>query len=185
LDRPDAASPGETPAEGTPLPARNGTQPVHLGPLRARRRVQRRRLVGMLAAAAVALAVVGIAPRLWDGDGNRGDSQVAGEVPDGRTVGVLAGGDGAAVARVVTNDDGDFVVLDRLPSLERDRTYQLWDVDGPEPVSVGLLGDGTVGSVPVDLPSSVSHLAITDEVAGGARAPTGPILASGTVTLPT
>ncbi len=180
LDRPAVPSVGEAPVEVTLLRAHTESRPAQLDRSLARRRAQRRRLVGMLAAAAVALAVVGIGSRLWDGDGS-GDSQIADEVPAGRTVGVLAGGDGADLARVVADDKGEFVVLDGLPPLESDRAYQLWAVDGPDPVSVGLLGDGTAEAVPVDLPESVSRLAITDELAGGAPAPTGPILASGSV----
>jgi anti-sigma-K factor RskA len=182
--RPVVAPAGAAQHEAAPQRPRPGPPPAHFDRSLARRRAQRRRLVGLVAAAAVALAVVGIAPRLWDDDGGT-DAQISDAVRDGRTVGVLAGEDGADMARVVTYDRSEFVVLDGLPELGSDRSYQLWDVDGPEPVSVGLLGDGTVEAVPVDLPDSASRLAITDELAGGARAPTGPILASGTVTRPT
>jgi anti-sigma-K factor RskA len=167
----------------------NGT-PLHLaGPTlahpyqSARRRGMRRRLALLAAAAAVAAVVgVGVGTQLTnDGDGS---GTLAGVSIDGPTVAVLADAHGADVARVVGNDDGDVLVLEKLPPLAAQREYQLWSVAGPRPVSLGLLGDGHDEVVPVSLPASTTKLAISDEPEGGSIAPTGPVVGSGTIVRP-
>lgn len=169
------------PLNGTPL------HPVGPGPARldqsAGRRGMRRRLA-LLAAAAAVVAVVGVGVGTRLGNDGNGSGSLAGVSIDGPTVAVLADAHGADVARVVTNDDGDVLVLEKLPPLVSERSYQLWSVDGPRPVSLGLVGDGRDEAVPLSLPASTSKLAISDEPAGGSATPTGPIVASGAIVRP-
>ncbi len=149
----------------------------------ARRRRMRHRLAALAAAAAVvAVLGVGVGTRLNHDD--NGSGTVAGISTDGPTVAVLADAHGADVARVVTNDDGDVLVLEELPRLSAERTYQLWSVDGPRAVSLGLVGDGHDEAVPVSLPADTTTLAISDEPARGSITPTGPVVASGAVIRP-
>ena len=149
----------------------------------ARRRGMRRRLA-LLAAAAAVVAVVGVGVGTQlDNDGN-GSGTLAGVSIDGPTVAVLADAHGADVAHVVANDDGDVLVLEKLPRLAAQREYQLWSVDGARPVSLGVLGDGHDEAVPLSLPASTAKLAISEEPAGGSTMPTGPIVASGSIVRP-
>jgi anti-sigma-K factor RskA len=187
-------------AEPTPRPADRPTDDRSVVPFRAPDRVDRpahaagrsrrdprsRRSRWMTAAAsavAVAAAVVavfGFATRGSDGADTVGElAQQAEE--HGDTLGTLTDTSGQPVARVVSDDGSSYVVLDRLQELPEGRTYQLWSTDGPEPVSLGLLGDGKAGAAPVSLPPSATELAISDEVATGATAPTT-IVATGPIT---
>jgi anti-sigma-K factor RskA len=169
------------PMNGTPLhPV--GPSLAHLDPL-ARRRGMRRRLALMAAAAAV-VAVVGVGVGTQLGNDGDGSGTLAGVSIDGPTVAMLADAHGADVARVVANGDGDVLVLEKLPTLAAQREYQLWSVDGARPVSLGLLGDGHDEAVPLSVPASTTKLAISDEPAGGSIAPTGPVVASGTIVRP-
>lgn len=163
---------------GTPLPP-VGPPLAHLDQS-ARRRGMRRRLA-LLAAAAAVVAVVGVGVGTRLGNDGNGSGTLAGVSIDGPTVAVLADAHGAGVARVVANDDGDVLVLDELPRLSAAREYQLWSVDGAQPVSLGLLGDGHDEAVPLDLPASTAKLAISEEPVGGSTTPTGPIVASGAI----
>jgi anti-sigma-K factor RskA len=168
---------GAAPTNGAPL------RPVGPAPANqdqsARRRGLRRRLA-VLAAAAAVVAVVGVGVGTQLGNDGNGSGTLAGV----STVAVLADAHGADVARVVTNDDGDVLVLEELPPLSTERTYQLWSIDGPRPVSLGLLGDGHDEAVPVTLPAETAKLAISQEPAGGSTTPTGPVVASGAVVRP-
>jgi anti-sigma-K factor RskA len=166
------------PVNGTPLHP-IGSRLGHLDQS-ARRRGMRRR-VALLAAAAAVVAVVGVGVGTQLGNDDNDSGTLAGVSIDGRTVAVLADAHGAGVARVVANDDGDVLVLDRLPRLSAAREYQLWSVDGAQPVSLGILGDGHDEAVPLDLPASTAKLAISEEPVGGSRSPTGPIVASGAI----
>jgi anti-sigma-K factor RskA len=169
------------PMNGTPLhPV--GPRVAHLDEA-ARRRGMRRRLA-LLAAAAAVVAVVGVGVGTQVGNDGDGSGTLAGVSIDGPTVAVLADAHGAGVARVVANDDGDVLVLEKLPPLSAQRDYQLWSVDGTRPVSLGVLGDGHDEAVPLSLPPATAKLAISEEPAGGSITPTGPIVASGTIVRP-
>ena len=167
----------------------NGTSLHPVGPAltpldrSARRRGMRRRLA-LLAAAAAVVAVVGVGVGTQLDNNGNGSGTLAGVSIDGPTVAMLADAHGAGVARVVANDDGDVLVLEKLPPLPAQRDYQLWSVDGARPVSLGVLGDGHDEAVPLSLPASTAKLAISEEPAGGSRMPTGPIVASGAIVRP-
>jgi anti-sigma-K factor RskA len=156
-------------------------------PPRHRRTVGRagpRRLVlaGLAAAAAVVVAV-GVLPRAWDGadDGPATTEVVAPELP----VGEITAADGTPVARVDADDRGSYVELMAVvPPLPTDRTYQLWSLDGPDPVSLGLLGTGADPVARVSLPEGTTSVAISDEPAGGSPAPSGLIAGTGDLAVP-
>lgn len=171
----------EPPVNGAPL------HPVGVGRARpdqsARPRGVRRR-VALLAAAAAVVAVVGVGVGTRVNNDDHGSGTLAGVSTDGPTIAVLADAHGADVARVVRNDDGDVLVIEELPRLSAERAYQLWSVDGSQPVSLGLLGDGHDEAVPVSLPAATTALAISEEPAGGSTTPTGPVVASGAVVRP-
>ena len=86
-------------------------------------------------------------------------------------------------AKVVVLPSGQgFLVSSTLPSLDNGRTYQLWAIEGNQPISLGLLGHAP-GQAAFTMAGSTrtSHLSITAEPAGGSVFPTGPIIATGTV----
>jgi anti-sigma-K factor RskA len=88
-----------------------------------------------------------------------------------------------ALAHVVVVPSGQgFLVSSELPSLSDDRTYQLWAIEGNQPISLGLLGRSP-RQVAFTMAGSTrpSHLSITAEPMGGSVFPTGPIIATGTV----
>jgi anti-sigma-K factor RskA len=169
------------PINGTAL-HQVGRTPTHPDPSAQRRGMRLR--VALLAAAAAVVAVVGVGVGTQLGNDGDGSGTLAGVSTDGPTVAVLADAHGADVARVVANDDGDVLVLEKLPGLAAQREFQLWSVDGPHPVSLGLLGDGHDEVVPLSLPASTTKLAISDEPEGGSIAPTGPVVASGAIVRP-
>jgi anti-sigma-K factor RskA len=157
-----------------------GAGPRHL----ARRRRPWERVAGLAAAAVVLVAAaLGIGYVL----GDRGEEQPdladqADEAIDaGDPVATLATPDGAPVARVVVTDTGTgYFLADDLPTLEEGRTYQLWQLDGPQPVSLGTVGNGTTSVTSVAVPEGTTTMAVSAEVAGGAVAPTpDQIIASG------
>jgi anti-sigma-K factor RskA len=89
----------------------------------------------------------------------------------------------AEQAQVVVLPSGQgYVLSSSLPALDKGRTYQLWAIEGNQPISLGLLGS-TPGRAAFTMAGSTrpSHLSITAEPAGGSVFPTGPILATGTV----
>jgi anti-sigma-K factor RskA len=69
-----------------------------------------------------------------------------------------------------------------LPSLDKGQTYQLWAIEGNQPISLGLLG-ASPGRAAFTMAGSKSpsHLSITAEPVGGSVFPTGRIIATGTV----
>jgi anti-sigma-K factor RskA len=158
--------------------------PRHL----ARRRPPWERTAALAAAAAVLVfAALGIGFLLGDrGGGERDLADVAEDaVEAGAPVATLTTPDGAAVARVVVAEDGEgYFLADDLPALDPGRTYQLWQLNEPEqPVSLGLVGDGTSPAVAVggDL-EGITTMAVSAEVAGGAVSPTlDQIVASGEI----
>jgi anti-sigma-K factor RskA len=86
-------------------------------------------------------------------------------------------------AKLVVLPSGQgYLVSSTLPSLDNGRTYQLWAIEGKQPISLGLLGSAP-GHAAFTMAGSgrASHLSITAEPAGGSVAPTGPIIVTGTV----
>jgi anti-sigma factor RsiW len=102
--------------------------------------------------------------------------------PGHRTV-TLDSSSGAALARFVIVPDGrGYLLSSGLPTLADDRTYQLWAIIGSRPISLGLLGSSPrQATFTMASSATASALSITAEPAGGAIAPTSPIIATGTV----
>ena len=129
-------------------------------------------------AAAAVIGVLGV-QAVDDGRNNAGDvargthveqlersAQAALADPRARTV-ELASTDGNLHARAVVLPDGTGYLVDTdLPTLPRERTYQLWAVVGTSRISVGVLGPEP-GTAPFTMEGDASALAITEETAGG------------------
>ncbi len=167
-----AAPPGPAPATGDRAPAAGYEPPRHLQPRR------QRWMVGALAAAAAVVVALLLAPVIADRTGDDDDSElVAEDLP----VGTIAADDGTPIARVEADEDGSFVQFDQATPLPPEQAYQLWSLDGPTPVSLGVLGGGTDGEVRVALPASTTQVAISEEPATGSPQPTGVIVGTGTL----
>lgn len=105
----------------------------------------------------------------------------ASQDPDG-VLGTLANAAGQPVARVAVDEDGAYLVLDGLDDLPEGRAYQLWALDGPAPVSLGMLGRDGTNTVAFRLPPTITELAISVAPTAGDPAPLGDFQAEGAVT---
>ncbi|GIH17731.1 anti-sigma factor [Rugosimonospora africana] len=140
---------------------------------------------GVAAVAAAAVLLAGGGGALVEHQRVRQSTQAARiwavvEAPDAvlRTV---PGPDGTGRVTLVVSDSRDqaVAVFGGLPSPGADRTYQLWLVDDGRAIGKGTLGTGvTGGSVLMDGVRGEQSFAITNEPAGGSRAPTPPQLAT-------
>lgn len=93
---------------------------------------------------------------------------LAAEGIDGVSTLLLADGAGHAVARVVLLPDGTgLLTIEDLPSVDDDRTYQLWGVMDDEVVSVGLAGTGPGTTAFTADALRLQALVLTEEEAGG------------------
>jgi hypothetical protein len=135
-----------------------------------------------LVAAAAVGGLLGFA--LGDSRGDDTDigglAQQAAEAPNG-VLATLADGDGQAVARVVADDDGAYVLLEDLEDLPEGRAYQLWSLTESEPVSLGMLGRDGTNTVAFRLPPTITELAISEAPTSGDPTPVGGFRASGSV----
>ena len=181
-------------AEAPPMPPLDseGRSPFRApAPERRQRRGAVATVIGIAVAAAAVAAVLGIG--LVRADHKVGNLQSAAahppsaaalalKMPGHRTV-VLASSTGTALADFVVVPDGrGYLVSSTLPSLGAGRTYQLWGIVGSKAISLGLLG-ATPRQATFTMAGSVrpSRLSITAEPPGGAVAPTGSVVATGTV----
>lgn len=182
-DRPRPEGPGATGPDAGVVPLRGARPPRHLAARGLRRHRGRMGVIAAatLAAAAAVVVAVGVLPRLGDGDGAPPSTEIV--APD-LPVGPIMAADGTEVARVGADDQGSYVEMVAVQPLPADRTYQMWSLDGPEPVSLGLLGRGADQVVRVDLPEGTTSVAISDEPAGGSQSPTGLIAGSGDLAVP-
>lgn len=82
---------------------------------------------------------------------------------------------------------GLLLVADRLPAPPAGRIYQVWIIEGGQPVSAGLLGEepGNRGMLIVTPPRAGAGgnvtVAVTDEPPGGLSAPSGTIRLAGSI----
>lgn len=136
-----------------------------------------------LAAAAALVAVVVLSVQLA-GAGRRapgiGGAHAALSVPGHRVVSLETPAHAVAVRFVTLPGGRAYLLSSTLAALPARETYQLWDVVGGRPISLGLLGSDprdAVAMVPVS--AAPSTLAITVEPAGGSVAPTAAPVASG------
>ena len=160
--------------------------------------------LGAVAVAAVAVAVVfGIDLVRWQDNASRLQADVsklhadnsrlqakANENPiavalrtPGHSVVTLESSTGEQLAEFVIVPGGHgYLVSSELPVLSSGQTYQLWGIVGGTPISLGLLGASPVhATFTIAGAPSVAKLAVSTEPAGGTVAPTGSIVASGTV----
>ncbi len=148
-------------------------------------------VIGFAVAAAAVAAVLGIG--LVRADDKVSNLQSAAAHPPsavtlalaapGHRMVELASSTGVTLADFVVLPDGrGYLVSSRLPALGAGHTYQLWGIVGLRPISLGLLGPAPRQAT-FTMAGSVqpSRLSITAEPAGGAVAPTGAIVATGTV----
>jgi anti-sigma-K factor RskA len=166
-------------------------------PGRTRRIRSNALLLGAVAVAASAVAVVlGISlVRSQDNAANlqqsmareqaaarRTAAEVALHTPGHRVV-TLVNSAHVDMARFVIVPGGrGYLVSSSLPSLPNGQTYQLWGITGTTPISLGLLGGSPHGSTfTVAGAPLTAELALTAEPSGGTVAPTGAIVASGTI----
>jgi hypothetical protein len=84
------------------------------------------------------------------------------------------------VSAVVLRDGTGFLVSDDLAPLPAERAYQLWGIVGSEKISLGVLGRHP-GVVAFHAAADIVALAVTNERAGGAVAPTTPPVGAGVV----
>ena len=135
-----------------------------------------------LVAAGITGGVLGYALGSTDADGADIGSlaQQAAEDPDG-VLATLADNGGQAVARVVGDDNGAYIVLDGLENLPDGRAYQLWSLTDAQPVSLGMLGRDGTNTVAFRLPPTITELAITEAPTSGDVTPDGDFLASGSI----
>lgn len=101
----------------------------------------------------------------------------------GHSIVTLESSSGQQLAQFVIVPGGHgYLVSSQLPVLSTGKTYQLWGIVGGTPISLGLLGTSprhaafTIAGAP-----RAAKLAVSAEPAGGTVAPTGSIVASGSV----
>lgn len=148
-------------------------------------------MVGAVAVAAAAVAVVlGIGLVRADnkvsnlqagGAGQTSAVTTALRTPGHQVVNLVSSTHAQMAQFVVVPDGRGWLVSSNLPSLSADKTYQLWAIEGNQPISLGLLGRAPQGAVFTMAGANPSHLSITAEPVGGAVFPTGPIIATGSV----
>ncbi len=171
----------ETPTGDQPAPLldfrRRGGPPV------ARRR-PRRRVWQWVAAAAAVLAVAGLSTEVVRQQDRLDDLQASQDAltvsldPTARHFDLLSATDGSLAMRVTVRADGEtWIVGEALPTPPSDREYQLWTIDGPAPVSVGVVGrDPEVGRFRTDVVGT--RYALSLEPRGGSPQPTEVVAAS-------
>lgn len=138
---------------------------------RPTRRPSWRTIGGLVAAAAAAVAIVGLSVSsirqqdeiraLEQAQGLEAAATEAFAAPDARLA-ELATDDGEVLVRAAVLPDGTgYVLADALPDLD-DRIYQLWGATADQVVSLGPIGSApSVVSFPAD--SNISQLMITEE----------------------
>ena len=131
------------------------------------------RTARIASAAAAAVLVVGTAfgiGLLRSGDEQNGVTHVF-QAADAHEARVKTRS-GATVTVATSRRLGKMAVdTDALPSLGRQRVYQIWAIHNGTPMSAGLIDDPDRGAS-MALPSAGTLVAITVEPAGGSRVPT-------------
>ena len=158
-----------------------------LSAARERRNVRRRSagmrnwLIGVAAAAVIALGGVGVGAYV----ANQNDplTQVL-QAQDVRQATVEVSGGGTAIVSIAPSKDALVVRMKDVPPPPEGKVYQMWLIpkDGTSPVSQGLM-DAEALSKPAVVKGihSAAALGITVEPAGGSTAPTLPTVAAATL----
>ena len=135
-------------------------------------------LVGVAAAAAIALGGVGVGAYV----ANQNDplNQVL-QAGDKRQATVEVSGGGTATVTISASKDAVVVKMNGVPAPPAGKVYQMWLIpkDGSAPVSQGLM-DAEALSKPAVVKgiASAAALGITVEPAGGSASPTLPTVAA-------
>jgi anti-sigma-K factor RskA len=112
----------------------------------------------------------------------RTPAEVALHTPGHRVVNLVNGAHVELARFVILPGGRGYLVSSSLPALQTGQTYQLWGIVGTTPISLGLLGVSPHGSTFTMAGAPLTaKLALTAEPSGGTVAPTGAIVASGTV----
>lgn len=112
----------------------------------------------------------------------RTPAQIALHTPGHRVVDLVDGANTELARFVILPGGRGYLVSSSLPALKGGKTYQLWGIAGMTPISLGLLGASPHGSTFTLAGAPLTaELALTAEPSGGTVAPTGAIVASGTV----
>ncbi|QDG88935.1 anti-sigma factor domain-containing protein [Pseudarthrobacter sp. NIBRBAC000502770] len=138
----------------------------------------RRWLIGVAAAAAIALGGVGVGSYL--ADQNDPVNQVA-RANDLREASVNVAGGGKATLLISASEDAAVVKMSGVPAPPAGKVYQMWLIpkDGSAPVSQGLMDEQALSKpAVVQGIHSAASLGITVEPAGGSKAPTLPTVAA-------
>lgn len=154
-----------------------------LAAARERRSVRRRAsgmrnwLIGVAAAAVIALGGVGVGAYM----ANQNDplTQVL-QAQDVRQATVEVSGGGTATVSISSSKDALVVRMKDVPAPPPGKVYQMWLIpkDGSTPVSQGLMDEEALSKPAVVKGiSSAAALGITVEPAGGSAAPTSPTVA--------
>lgn len=100
------------------------------------------------------------------------------EAEDATVDTVTAAGGGQVTVVSSAALDQAVVIVDGLPSVGEDRSYQLWLVDPGGPVSAGVMeaGDSSATMLVEDI-AGADAFGVTDEPAGGSEVPTLPMVA--------
>jgi anti-sigma factor RsiW len=132
----------------------------------------------LAAAAAILVAVLAVGVVRLDREVDRLQGEIAASStldaaalaalasPNAETV-ALESDDGTRTARAAILPDGvGYLVASDVPELDRDRTYQLWGINGDVVYSLGVLGT-SFDVAPFVASGDLDALVITEEVAGG------------------
>ncbi len=185
-----ATHPGQEPAAVPPVVARPVRETTELsvtdelGAARKRREERRRPqgmrnwLVGVAAAALIALGGVGVGAYVANQNDPLNQVMQAGDVRQA-TVNVTGGG--TATVSVSPSKDAVVVKMNDVPAPPPGKVYQMWLIpkDGSAPVSQGLM-DAEALSKPAVVQGigSAAALGITVEPSGGSASPTMPTVAA-------
>jgi anti-sigma-K factor RskA len=177
-------------------PTEAPTPPVFLGDFDPARphRVRRIRSLILTVSLAAAAAVVFLGLNLASTSGHvtnlenalasNGHNGVASALATpGHQVVTLSDTNHKALASFVLLPDGrGYLIHSKMPSLPSTETYQLWNIVGSSPVSIGVMGPSP-RAVAFTYVSSTgpSKLAVTIEPAGGSLTPAKSLVASGEV----
>lgn len=186
------AGPGQQPGNPAPAAAAPSAGPPEspadeLGSAR-RRREERRRplgtrnwLVGIAAAAVIALGGVGVGAYVANQNDPFNQVMQAGDV---REATVEVAGGGTATVAISPSKDAVVVRMKNVPPPPPGKVYQMWLIpkDGSAPVSQGLM-DAEALSKPAVVKGirAAASLGITVEPSGGSTAPTLPTVAAATL----
>jgi anti-sigma factor RsiW len=157
----------------------------------ARRSIRARAFVALASAAAVIVAVLGVALVHTQHRADQhsavptlADVHAALAQKGSRKVVLTSSSGGARLDAVVTPSGVSYLYDPDLTPLGSDHTYQIWGFVGKEQISYGLLGTDPSSVVRFDAGAGVRALAVTEEVATGVVVSHNAPVVSGAVTPP-